>query len=193
MKKDINLIKKPIRVTSEEMKNIFAKEDKETFLKGVLFANVVYFVNESGSIVRQGKKQLQKLVKTQITIGSDYEARINRDLAKQGEDANFTAQGMSGQTRINKYVSQSDKSGKFNLVAIVEHHVTPKTHYFHDDMLISKDKATELGLFMPSYFADKKTSGRGNMSEERDFNYITIGFENIKSVRMGGVKYLIEN
>lgn len=192
MKKDINLTK-VVRITSEELKNIFANDDKGSFLKGAVFANIVYQCDESQSITRNKEKQLQKLVRTQITIGSDYEARINRDLTKQGEDANFTAQSMSGQTRINKYVSQSDKSQKFNLVAIVEHHVTPKTIYFHDTMRIDKSKAIELGLFMPSYFAEKKTSGRGNMQAENDFSYFTLGFDKIISVRMQGIKYLIEN
>ena len=192
MKKDINL-KKVVRITSEELKNIFANDDKGSFLKGAQFANVVYFVNESGSIVRQGKKQLQKLTRTQITIGSNYEARINRDLEKQGEDANFTAQGMSGQTKINQYVSQADKTGLFKLNAVVENHVIPTTVYFHEDMRISKADAIAQGLFAPSYFAEKKTAGRGNMSEEKDFKFITLGFENIISLRMGGVKYLIEN
>ncbi len=192
MLKDINL-KKVVRLTTEELKNIFAREDKETFLNGVQFANIVYQCDESGSITRNKQKQLQKLVRTQITIGSSYEARVNRDLVKQGEDANFTAQSMSGQTRINKYVSQSDKSGKFNLVAIVEHHVTPKTIYFHDGMRIDKSKAIELGLFMPSHFAEGKTSGRGNMQTETDFSYFTLGFERILSIRMQGVKYLVEN
>lgn len=180
-------------ITKEQLLKMFLDEEKTGFFKGAQFASIVYFTDESGSIMREKQRQLQKLVRTLITVGSDYEGRINRDLEKRGEEGNFTAQSMSGQTRINKYVSQSDKSQKYNLVSIVEHQNTPKTFYFHKRQLISYEDAVAQNLFMPSYFNDEKTSGRGNMSEEKDFKYFTVGFDKIISLKIKGVKYLIQD
>ena len=184
---------KVVKITTKQAEDMFLNEEKTALFKGTQFAGIVYFVNESGSRMINKNKALQKLVRTAITVGSNYESRVNRDLEKRGEEGNFTAQGMSGQTRLNKYVSQSDKSGKKNLISIVEHRNVPQTIYFHEGKKISFEKAKELDLFMPSYFEPKKTSGRGNMSEEKDFNYFTVGFDNILSIKIKGVKYIIEN
>ena len=178
-------------VTKEQLLGVFLNAEKTSLFKGVQFAHIVYFCDESGSRLVNKARVLQKFVRTCITVGSDYEARINRDLEKRGEEGNFTSQGMSGQTRINKYVSQSDKSQKHNLVAIVEHQNTPETVYIHDRKVIDVKEAIKKDLFMPSHFAEKKTSGRGNMSEEKDFNYFTLGFDKIISVKIKGTKYKV--
>jgi hypothetical protein len=184
-------ITKNVNITRTALLDLFLNEEKNELFKGTQFAHIVYFVDESGSIVVNKLKQLQKFVRTCITVGSDYEARVNRDLVKNGEEGNFTAQSMSGQVRINKYVSQSIKSQKHNLVAIVEHQNTPETVYIHNRNVISREKAIEKGLFQPSHFAENKTSGRGNMSEEKDFNYFTVGFDKIISLKIKGTKYKV--
>jgi len=163
---------------------------------GVAFGSIVYFVDESGAKVKGGKKVLQKLVRVSITLGAKYDNRINKDLVKNGEEGNFTAQSMSGKEYVNeeRILATDTKTGtKFYLVAVVENHAKPDTIYFHEGKRITKDKAIELGLFMPSYFAPKTTMGRGNMSEEKDFHIINPNVDNIISLKLNKVKRIIEN
>lgn len=194
MKSRVKRAAKPVRITRQSLIDLFLNFDKNVSFSGVTFGSIVYFTDESGSITRDKQKQLQKFTRTQITLGSNYESRINRDLVKQGEEANFTAQSMSGKEHISKMVCQALKDNtKKYLCCVVEHHVTPDTVYFYQGKPISFEKAKEQNLFMPSFFNEKKTAGRGNMSEERDFHYFTIGFDKIISLTMNGTRYLIED
>jgi hypothetical protein len=185
--KIINLTKgQLVAELSEFRKNISAT--------GTAFGSVVYFVDESGSKQVKGKKALQKLVRVSITLGAKYEGRINRDLIKQGEEANFTAQAMSGKEHINEegILLRDTKTGqKLYLNAVVENHATPDTIYFHEGKRISKADAIDKGLFMPSYFTEKPTMGRGNMSEAKDFHIINPNLDNVISLKLNGVKRIV--
>lgn len=183
-------------VTKQALINLLTNFKKEISATGVAFGNVVYHVDESGSRVKKGKKMLQKLVRTNVTIGANYEGRVNRDLVRQEEEANFTAQAMSGKRYVNDegVLAMDEKTGTKNyLVAVVEHNTKPKAVYFHEGKRITKAKAVRRDMFMDSYFEPKKTSGRGNMSEEKDFHFFTLGVEKIIEVVLGGIKYIIED
>lgn len=194
MKTKREKFEKVVHITETQLIDMFVNEDKTSIFKGVQFAHVVYFCDESGSRIANGKRMLQKLVRTCITVGSSYQNRINRDLERRGEEANFTSQAQSGQTPINQYVSQSDKSKKFNLKAVVEYFNTPDTIYYENGRpRFFKDETDKINsnLFQPSHFAPKKTSGRGYMSEEKDFNFFTVGFDKINSLRIKGTLYKV--
>jgi hypothetical protein len=187
---------KTIVVTQQELTNLLLNEGKNELFKNATFAHVVYFTDESGSKTVDKKKVLQKIVHTQITIGSSYENRINKDLVKQGEEANFTSQGMSGKQYCegSRYVAQALKDSNVKyLCYVVENHVKPATIYFHEGKRISKKDAIEKNLFMPSYFAEKKTAGRGNMSEERDFKFNSLGLDKILTLKIRGIRYKVVN
>jgi hypothetical protein len=194
MKSQVKRSAKPVRINTQQLIDLFLNFDNMPLFKGVAFGSIVYHTDESGSITRDKQKQLQKFVRTQITLGSSYEGRINRDLERRGEEANFTAQHLSGKEHVNKYVVQAlkDNSKKY-LCCVVEHHVTPDTVYFHKGKVIGFESAKEQGLFMPSYFEPKKTAGRGNMSEEKDFHYFTLGFDKIISLTVNGTRYLVRD
>lgn len=189
-------MKKIVKTTKLNLLNLLSEFRKNITNTGVAFGNVVYFVDESGSKTVNKKKVLQKLVRVNLTIGANYEGRINRDLVKQGEEANFTAQAMSGKEYINNegVIARDTKTGlKRYLVATVENKTKPDTVYFHEGKRITKEKAIEANLFMPSYFTEKPTSGRGNMSEEKDFHTISPNLDNIISLTLNKVKYVIED
>lgn len=189
-------MKKIVKLTKTELLALLGEFKKNISATGVAFGNIVYFVDEGGSKTVNKQKVLQKLVRVNLTIGSNYENRINRDLVKQGEEANFTAQAMSGKEYINNegVIAKDTKTGlKRYLVATVENKTKPDTIYFHEGKRIAKEKAIELGLFMPSYFAEKPTSGRGNMSEEKDFHTINPNFDAIISLTLNKTKYIVVN
>ncbi len=177
-----------------DLLNLLMEFRKNITNTGVAFGNVVYHTDESGSRTKSGKKLLQKMTRVNITLGSNYENRINRDLAKQGEETNFTAQSKSGMEYVNDegIILMDVKTGtKRYLAAIVEHKTDPKTVFFHEGKRIDFDKAVELDLFAPSYFAEDKTAGRGNMSEEKNFHVINPSFDKIISLTLNKQKYVI--
>ncbi len=189
-------VEKIIKINKAKLLAELLEFKKHISATGVAFGSIVYFVDESGSKVKGGKKLLQKLVRVPVTIGAKYENRINKDLVKNGEEGNFTAQSMSGKEYVNEegIVAIDVKTRtKHYLVAVVENHTKPDTVYFHEGKRISKDKAIEMGLFMPSYFAEKTTMGRGNMSEEKDFHIINPNIDNIISLKLNKVKRIVEN
>ena len=189
-------VQKVVKTNKQGLINTLTEFKKNVAFTGVAFGSVVYFVDESGAKTEKGKKVLQKMTRVAITIGANYEKRINRDLTKQGEEANFTAQSMSGKEYINNegvLATDTKTHTKTYLVATVENNAKPDTIYFHEGKRISKQDAIEKNLFMPSYFADKKTSGRGNMSEEKDFHTINPNIDNIISITLNKTKYLVEN
>jgi hypothetical protein len=195
MKTKREKFEKAVVISTKQLIDMFVNEDKQSTFKGCQFAHIVYFTDESGSRTLNKQKALQKLVRTCITVGSSYQDRINRDLEKRGEEGNFTSQSQSGQTPINKYVSQSDKSQKYNLKAVVEYFNTPDTIYYENNKVRRfKDNLDKINsdLFMPSYFTPSTTSGRGNMSEEKDFSFFTVGFDKIYSLRIKGILYKVE-
>ena len=168
---------------------------KNVSATGTAFGSVVYFVDESGSKTVNKQKVLQKLVRVAITLGSNYEGRINRDLAKNEEEANFTAQSMSGKKHLNDegvLLTDTKTETKIYLNAVVENHAKPDTIYFHEGKRINKADAIEKGLFMPSYFAEKTTMGRGNMSDAKDFHIINTNLDNVISITLNKVKRIVK-
>lgn len=189
-------MKKIVKTSKANLLALLSEFRKNITNTNVAFGNIVYFVDESGSKTVNKKKVLQKFVRVNVTIGANYEGRINRDLVKQGEEANFTAQSMSGKVYINDegVIAMDTKTQeKRYLIATVENRTKPDTVYFHEGKRIAKEKAVEMGLFMPSYFAEKTTSGRGNMSEEKDFHTISPNFDNIISLTLNKTKYVVED
>ncbi len=184
------------KITKFDLLNLLTEFRKNISATGVAFGNVVYHVDESGSRVKGGKKMLQKITRVNITIGSNYEGRVNRDLTRQGEEANFTAQAMNGKRYINDegVLATDEKTGtKHYLVAVVEHKTKPSTVYFHEGKRIAKAKAVRRDMFADSYFAPKNTMGRGNVSEEKDFHIINPNLDSIISITLNKQKYIIED
>ncbi len=170
--------------------------DKLSKYVGVAFSHVVAFTDEYGSRVVGGVRQLQKLTFRNITIGSNYENRVNRRLEKQGDEPKFESEAMTGKTFVegSKTLAFANKNPqKEYLVCDQELNAKVRTIFYHKGQKISKDKAIELGLFAPSYFAEKKTAGRGRVAEENNFFRLTIALENIVAIKLSGTQYIIED
>lgn len=184
----------PIRITREKLQSMFENYKTEVAFTGVAFANIAYFTDESRSETKNKKKVIQKLSRKLVTLGSSYEARVNRDLEKRGEEGNFTALGITGRTHINSMLVRSDKSGEYQLRCIVEHRNLKNgvNIYFKDGNRVSREEARK--HFTPSGLEGKKgTSGRDNMSKDNDFNFFTLGLTKIHSITMNKTRYKIED
>jgi len=185
-----------VYITQAQLEAMFLNYKKEVAFTGVTFANVIYKGDVSGSRTINKVKALQKVTEVQITLGSSYEAKVQRLEVKQGaESSDFEANKMSGKSYTNGYenpVVHSDKRPDFKmLVMIVEHKTKRKSTYFHNGEVITIDQATELDLLTPSFFAEKTTAGRGLVSEENDFDFNTLGFDKIMQITLNKTDYMI--
>ena len=114
----------------------------------------------------------------------------------QGDEANFVSEAMSGKEFIEDSIclaKATKNPNKKYLVCDQELKSKTRTTFFHKGRKISKEKAIELNLFAPSYFAEKKTAGRGAVSEDNNFFRLTIGLENIIAITLNKVHYIVEN
>lgn len=170
-------------ISRNELRQILAKN------KGVTFAHIVAFTDESGSRTINKKKALQKLTFRNVTIGSDYTARVERRI--EGE---FESQAMSGKAFVegtNCLAYSLKDSNKEYLVCDQELKSKVHTQFFHNGQPIKKADAIAQDLFSPSYFTPKQTAGRGLVSEDKNFHRLTFTLENIIAITYRGQKYRI--
>jgi hypothetical protein len=185
-------------VTQEQLEGMFLNFNKEVSLSGVTFGDVIYQNDVSKSRQKGGKKVMQKVKECRITLGSDYETKVNKiHKVKQGMEGDFKANKMLGKSYVNgkeNPVVRADKNPNFKmLVMICEAHNRKhnKTTYLHNGQIITLDEAKELNLLQPSFFDTKKTAGRGSVSEENDFDYLTLGFDKIKQITLNKTTYIV--
>lgn len=165
-------------------------------VKGVTFANITYHTDESKSKTKGGKKLLQKATTVNVTLNADYEKKVNRVREnKQGEDnPDFVSQGMKGKKFAFdncKSIVEAEKTGKKMLYCFKEHNAKSDTVYYHEGNAISIEDAKAQNLFAPSFFAEKKTVGRGTVETENDFAVFTVGIDKIKRITIKGNEYIV--
>lgn len=170
-------------ISRNELRTMLAKHTSVTF------AHVVAFTDEHGSRTAGGRKVLQKLTFRNITIGSSYEARVERRI--EGE---FESQEMSGKAFVegtNCLAYATRNESKEYLVCDQELKAKVHTQFFHNGQPIKKADAIAQNLFAPSYFTPKQTAGRGLVSEDKNFFRLTIGLDNVIAITYKGQKYRI--
>lgn len=157
--------------------------------KGVTFAHVVAFTDEHGSRTAGGRKVLQKLTFRNVTIGSSYESRVERRIEGEFESQEMKGKAFVEGTNCVAYATQNE--AKKYLVCDQELKAKVHTQFFHNGQPIKKADAIAQNLFAPSYFTEKKTAGRGLVSEDKNFFRLTIGLDNIIAITLRGQKYRI--
>ena len=158
------------------------------YIKGTTFASLTYRVDESKSKTVMKKKLLQKEVTVNISLNAIYSKKVNKILeTKQDEKLDFQAQKMKGK----EYSFEGCKSivenanGNRMLYCFIENKAKRLTTYFHNDCVITKEKAIKLNLFTPAFFKVKPaTTGRGLVDIENDFSVITPAISNIKRIKI---------
>jgi hypothetical protein len=182
----------------KNQKTITLAELREMLLKhkGTTFAHIVAFTDEYGSRVVKGKRLLQKLTFRNITIGSNYENRVNTRLEKQGDEVGFESQEMSGKTFVegsNCLAFMNKNANVEYLVCDQEKKAKVNVWLYNEGKKISKEDAIAKNLFAPAYFAEKKTAGRGLVDEANNFFRLTITLTNIIALTFKGTNYIIED
>ena len=186
--------KNEIIVNTFQLGKILSSVTKSTI------CNVTYLVDESKSKTVSGKKQVQKRVNiANLYLNQDYGKKVNNILkGKQDDSKPFVAQPMNGKERINTVLVASLKTGKVLLDGKVLFSESRNLlGYFHNgkEIQASKNDSSLNGhLFAPSFYANKTyTSGRNRIDEENDFCMITLGLDNIESIKFQGQWYFVQN
>lgn len=175
-------------------------EDYKTIsATGVAMSSLSYLVDVAESKTVKGEKLLKKFIKTNATIGSDYEKKVNRIVEnKQGEKIDFVAQPQFGKEYYiegSPVVRDTKTQQKRYLVFIVENHTTlsERKLYIASTMQeVTKEEVwnenyiTPAGLNPTTY-----TAGRGAVDQENDFAFRTVDFNNLKGFKIGGIEYRI--
>ena len=185
-------------VTQEQLENMFLNFKKEVSLTGVTFGDVIYQNDVSGSRQVGGKKTMQKVKQCRITLGTDYTKKVQKiHTVKQGMESDFKANKMLGKSYTNGVdnpVVHSDKNPSFRMLVMIceaSNRKYNKTTYLHNGQIITIEEATKLDLLQPSFFAEKTTAGRGSVSEENDFDYLTLGFDKINQITLNKTTYIV--
>lgn len=185
-------------ITQEQLENMFLNFKKEVSLTGVTFADVIYQNDVSGSRQVKGKKVMQKVKQCRITLGADYTKKVQKiHTVKQGMESDFKANKMLGKSYTNGVdnpVVHADKKPTFRMLVMIceaSNRKHNKTTYLHNGQIITIEEATKLDLLQPSFFAEKTTAGRGTVSEENDFDYLTLGFDKINQITLNKTTYIV--
>jgi len=186
------------KISRAEFLNMIINWNKEISFSGVTFFNILYQVDESQSKTVKGKKLLQKRVETVITVGSQYEAKCQRLLEKQGLNVDFKSQEIPGRNykwgkKVPLVVKNDDESKKY-LVIIVEGHASPQRQFIHEGKEITLEEAEKLDLFTPAHYVkDEPTPARGMIEAENIFYFRTLSIENVITCKINGTEYVIED
>lgn len=186
-------------ITQEQLEEMMLNFKKEVSLTGVTFGDVIYKNDVSQSRTINKQKALQKVKECRITLGADYTKKVQKiHTVKQGADSSdFQANKMLGKSYTNGVdnpVVHSDKNPSFRMLVMIceaQNRKYNKTTYLHNGQVITIEQAKELDLLQPSFFAEKTTAGRGSVSEENDFDYLTLGFDKILQITLNKTTYMI--
>ena len=151
--------------------------------------NVTYFVDESRSKTIKGVKQLQKMVTcTNAYLNHNYQNKV-RTLSG---NTDFIAEELKGKTRVCGTLLMSNSTNELMLDAKNLYSETVMLHeYYHNNEPITEAEAVALDLWTPAYYnpSEKKTMGRGLVSEEKNFSIINPYLKRILSIKIKGEQY----
>lgn len=174
------------KISQQQLANILKE------MKGTTFATIEYFVDESKSRTINKIKQVQKLVKVNVTLGSNYENKVNKIASvKQDMQINFEAQEMIGKSLVGGALIKADKSGDLMLYATIENKAKRETTYYHNGIPHTIDQLKTLDVLAPAFFAPKSTMGRGVVSVENDFSLISPKLSNIRYIKTNKMEFEI--
>lgn len=153
-----------------------------------------YVVDDTRSRQEKGEYLIQKRVLiSPAFLNHNYTKKV-RELTG---DATFEALPMKGKTRISTTLVQSDKTGDMLLDAKVNYirfsNASKILALYHKGKEITEAEAVALDLWAPSYYKpkEKKTAGRGTVSEDDNFSMFTVALKNIEWMRFCKTIYTV--
>lgn len=176
--------------------NIITSLQLETMLMNVTKSTIIaveYVTDDTRSKQVKGQKQVQKQVKiNNLFLNHKYEQKVQRLTGNE----DFQAYEMKGKSRLSGTIIQSDKTLEKLLDGKILNSESVKIlNYFHNGNVITEAEAVSLDLWANSYYnpTEKTTSGRGLVSEEKDFKMITLGLKKIIWIKFEGTEYIVKD
>lgn len=179
-------------LTTPKTANLLKVSELAILLQGITqstVANVTYLVDESKSKTVKGVKQLQKRVTiTHCYLNHDYTNKVKN----LSGSTDFVAEELKGKSRVCGTLLMSDSTNELMLDAKVLNGETIQSiTYFHNGVEITEAEAVAQDLWTPAYYqpTEKKTMGRGLVSEEKNFSIINPYLKRILSIKVKGQLY----
>lgn len=175
MKKNNN---NEMTLTSEELLNVLLEVEKPTF------TNIVYRVK-----VRMNKTNNQyfdkvfKTTKGNFFIGGTYEDMVNERMKKEGLQPTFESKESTIGEHVTKCVQFNENHNKFYLQYFTFDNSYHSTEYEFEGRNIDRE------LFK-SFEVKKSETSR--QPQEKKHKPKSLMVENIKSISLNGMKYIIE-
>lgn len=149
-------------------------------------AQPVSMVTETLPKVKKESKQRFGIIKKHTYyncfFGTNYEAAVNRRLEKEGKDTDFQSETPMWMQKINNVCGHHKADASKRYVIYSE----PKPHkklYF--DIALNIVQEGEIDFY---------TSGKPRKQGlDKPFNYRTVKLENIKTVTLRGIKYVLSD
>jgi hypothetical protein len=163
---------------------------------GGLWAHVVIDRVPSDMLSARGKnanvRKITDITGSMVT-SCEYEKFVNNRLKKVGSDELFIADEMKGKERVpgSDMLVRSVKSGKLNLKLFFLGGDKQEVKYFLDGKETTADELLAKGIITPSSlknYGSKKQEAAG-LDKEEQVKIITVGLDNIASLKCGGTDF----
>lgn len=161
-----------------------------------MFAAIVYTV--SARVTKKCRisglvheyPELQKTVVRQVSLNSDYQKRITNQLIREGKDLSEYKQGENSMPidfcKNNKVIGTYDNK-KVICFYPIDGKNAKVLHYLNNGITIQKNALKGLDIF-PKYYAPTNQG-----IEEKRVEINKMYFENLKSISVNGIRYIVVN
>ena len=156
--------------------NVLALTDAEMYLKGNPY-----------------RGRVKKFTITPMQIGFDYETAVNNRLAREGKEANFTADklpwGHWAEGLRNKIIEHKDM---LYLRTYCVRNARPRTYYLLDGCLATAEEYAEFSQFFKPSSTSNKQSDAG-LEEEYQVKPRDYKFSSIVAITINHTRIVIED
>lgn len=163
-------------------------------LKGCQFVNIMA-LTDADMYLRNNpfRGRVQKFTITPMQFGYDYETAVNNRLAREGKEANFTADNLPWGAWVegmrNKVIAHKDM---LYLRTYCVRNAKPRTYYLLDGHLASVEEFAQFAPFLkPSSKSDKQTAH--GLEEEFQVKPRDYKFSSLVAITINHTRIVIED
>ena len=163
-------------------------------LKGCQFVNIMA-LTDADMYLRNNpfRGRVQKFTITPMQVNYDYETAVNNRLAREGKEANFTADKLPWGSWVegmrNKVITHKDM---LYLRTYCVRNARPRTYYLLDGHLASVEEYKEFAPYLkPSSTSDKQSSH--GLEEEYQVKPRDYKFSSLVAITINRTRIVIED
>ena len=167
-------------VTQSELVSVLNEVKNPTFCEVVMVTEPR--MNKKGNDLF-GRVKKHKIGR--ISIGMDYEKRVNNNLEKEGQERGFVSQESKVGTHVNKCVLWNENKQKFYLFHEWFNEVKPKVEFFVDGRPMNDIEK----IMFEQYLV--KSNSYGGQGLDREVQVLSVSLDNVRQLSHNGVVYTL--